>query len=503
MRTRNFLNNTLAAALLQIVQFISGMIIPRIILVSYGSEINGLVTSINQFLSYFNLIEAGLANAAIYSLYKPLAEKNYNSINSILTATKKFYYKIGFLYFLLVSTLAFTYPILVESQVLTSIEIGLLAFVLGCSGVINFALMAKYRVLLTASQKVYVISFANIAYIVLNTLFIGVLARFNVNIILLKTITLSSVLLRSLILHVYVKRVFRYVRYDGVPNYQALNKRWDALYQQILGSIQNGWPVIAATLFTSLKSVSVFSIYNMVFNGVIGILSIFKSGLASSFGDVIAKNEQKVLQKSYQEFEFSYYMIISWAYSCSLILILPFIKVYTYDITDAQYINPLLAFLFVLNGLLYNIKTPQGMLIISAGMFRETRIQVTIQGLILIVASSIFAYFFGLEGVIVGTCLSNLYRTIDMLFFVPKYITRTPVLTSFKRMLRVFFVVFVSYIPFFSIKLNPTSLQGLIGIAIIIAIYCFAVTLAINLIIEKIMMKRICSRIFYVLKRLI
>ena len=53
----------------------------------YGSEINGLISSINQLL-YFSLVEAGLSGAAIYALYKPLADNDYKAINGVITAAK-------------------------------------------------------------------------------------------------------------------------------------------------------------------------------------------------------------------------------------------------------------------------------------------------------------------------------------------------------------------------------------------------------------------------------
>ena len=74
-RTKKFIYNTFTTALYQIVVMIVGFITPKSILNAYGSETNGLVTSINQFITYFNLVEAGLAGAAVYALYKPLAEK--------------------------------------------------------------------------------------------------------------------------------------------------------------------------------------------------------------------------------------------------------------------------------------------------------------------------------------------------------------------------------------------------------------------------------------------
>ena len=41
----------------------------------------------------------------------------------------------------------------------------------------------------------------------------------------------------------------------------------------------------------------------------------------------------------------------------------------------------------------------------------------------------------GMVGIIFGSCLSNLYRTIDLLFFTPKYITHASPLKSMLRMI--------------------------------------------------------------------
>ena len=79
-RTEKFLKNSASTALLQVITMLSGFIIPRVMLDIYGSEINGLISSITQFINYFMLVEAGLSAAVVYSLYKPLAEKDYTKI---------------------------------------------------------------------------------------------------------------------------------------------------------------------------------------------------------------------------------------------------------------------------------------------------------------------------------------------------------------------------------------------------------------------------------------
>ena len=71
--------------LCQLVTFISGLIVPRLILSTFGSEANGLVSSITQFLNYIALVEGGIGSVVLTALYGPLAKKDDRKISSVLT----------------------------------------------------------------------------------------------------------------------------------------------------------------------------------------------------------------------------------------------------------------------------------------------------------------------------------------------------------------------------------------------------------------------------------
>lgn len=65
--------NIICSLLLQVVTIVSGFILPKIIISSLGSETNGLVASINQFLNYVVLLEGGVSGVITASLYQPLS----------------------------------------------------------------------------------------------------------------------------------------------------------------------------------------------------------------------------------------------------------------------------------------------------------------------------------------------------------------------------------------------------------------------------------------------
>lgn len=494
-RTNEFLKNSIATAILHIFTLIVGFILPRILIRTYGSEVNGLVTSLTQFINYFVIVEAGLASAAVYALYRPLADGNYKEINGVVSAAKKFYIQSGWIFLFLVLLLSITYPLFVKITVLNPIQVRVLVFILGVTGILDFFTFSKYRVLLTAAQKVSVISIASITNLLINLLVTVVLVRLNTDIIILKTVALVGIIARSLILMGYVKKHYPLVMFNEKPNTAALIKRWSALYLQVLGVIQQGTPVVLATVFTSLGMVSVYSIYNMIISGLNGILSIFISGLSSSFGDVIARNESGILKQSTEEFEVGYYMILTWAYGCAAALIMPFIRIYTSGITDIDYYYPILGMLFVLNGLLYNIKTPQGMLVISAGMFQETKVQTTIQGVIAIIMGLVLVKPLGLIGIMIGLCLSNLYRDIDLLFFVPKNITFRTILPTFWRIIGIFFSLAVILIPYFLIAPVIEGVGQWLLHAVVIGVYSALVILVVNFVFDRMVLKAINKRI--------
>jgi O-antigen/teichoic acid export membrane protein len=456
-RTKSFALNSLFSVLNQVIVMLSGFIIPRFMLSYYGSEINGLVSSITQFINYFTIVEAGLSGAAIFSLYKPLAEKNYEKINGIVTAAKKYYYQAGYIFTLAVIVLAVIYPFFVHTNDLKTGAMRFLIIMLGAKGFLDFFSLAKYRTLLTADQKIYVIAISSSIYTILNTVLITLFAINRLPITAVYFFSLVPLLVRTIILALYVRKNYKYIDYKATSDKTALTARWDALFQQFVGMAQNSVPPIVVTIFLTLKDVSIYSIYNMVIGGINGVLTIFTTSLSASFGNIIAQNQNEVLKKTYHEFEYIYLQLIGVVYSVAYIMILPFINLYTRGVIDTNYILPTIATLMVLNGFLYSLKTPQGMIIIAAGHYKETRWRSLFQAVILIVVSVSLAKPLGLTGVIIGSISSNLFRAIDMFFYVPKKITGLHFKYTLKNYLLLLGTVFFTYITTVNFSQNIDS----------------------------------------------
>lgn len=111
MNTKRSFYNVFFGLLSQIISIALGIVIPRLVLISLGSESNGLLSSINQALVYLNLLEAGIGTATLQALYKPVAEHDKDGINHILSATSFYYRRVGTWYFLAVVGLAIVFSV--------------------------------------------------------------------------------------------------------------------------------------------------------------------------------------------------------------------------------------------------------------------------------------------------------------------------------------------------------------------------------------------------------
>lgn len=179
-----------------------------------------------------------------------------------------------------------------------------------------------------------------------------------------------------------------------------------------------------------------------------------------------------------------------------MVMLLPFVKIYTTGITDANYILPLISFLMVLNGLLYNIKTPQGMLVISAGLYKETRIQTITQALIIVVLGVILTPIFGLAGVLIASCISNLYRDIDLIFYIPKNVTKIPVVETLRRIGILILNIVIIVVPcMLLINIKADSYFQWAIYAIGITIYAIMVVIINALLFDKEQLKSVLIRI--------
>lgn len=410
------ITNMTSYAVLQIVNMLVGLFLPRLYLAVYGSEVNGIISTANSFISYFSYLEAGIGLTLIHSLFKPLAENNAEQTNGILSYSQKQYRRISGIYFAIVVALSLLFPIISSSDALSRWEFVSLVFVIGVYGALDFFTMAKYRVLLTADRKEYVISNAFIIAQLLRFCFVWLLLQFNISVVFVKIVPILTLLVRSLILRIYIKRNYPNVYYDAPPtrNLSVTNNRWDALLLQISINTSISLPTIIISQVLGFKEANVYAVYSMIASAMISIVSALSSGVSPQMGQKLSRGES--VTESYEIYDFIVSLIISIVFSTMAFMTIPFVKLYTSVVDDVNYIYPVYAILISVWAALYSYRIPMTAVINAAGIYRGNRISNIVNLVLQIVAGIVGAIFGGIGGVLVVMILASIQRNIWFAF---------------------------------------------------------------------------------------
>ena len=431
MRSKNALKNIATSLFFEIIKIICGFIAPILIINTYGSEVNGLVSSITKFLAYITLLESGIGPVIKAALYKPIANKENKEIANILKAAEKFFRVIAVIFIIYIIVLCIIYPIIINNEFDSWFTISLI-LIISISTFAEYFFGITYKLFIQADQKKYVISNIEILTTVLNTLLIVILIKVGSSIQIVKLFSAMVFVIRPLLQNIYFKRKYNINLKEASKDYILKNK-WDGLSQHIATVVHNNTDIAVLTILSNMKEVSVYSVYLLVIDGVKRFVEALNAGIDATFGNMIVKNEN--LNEKFGIYETMYFTLITIIYICIMLLIVPFVSVYTRNADDVNYIRPTFAIIMTCAEFVFAIRLPYNSLIKAAGHFKETMKGAWIETATNIVLSVILVVKLGLVGVAIGTLVAMMTRTIDFIRYTSKSIIKRNITQSIKKII--------------------------------------------------------------------
>lgn len=410
----------ISGLILQIFTLISGFILPKIILTCFGSEVNGLVSSLNQFLSYITLVEGGITGVIVANLYKPIVEQDNNKISSVLVTADRFYKKIGALFIAYSVILSIIYPLHFKTE-FTFSYVCSLTLILSLTLLIQYMYSLTLRTLLNADKKGYVVNFTQTLIVIFNVLFALISVFIYPSIHVLKLISGSLFLLQPLIFNRYVKKNYK-IDWKVEPDNSLIKSRWNGFAINLAAFIHNSTDVTVLTFLANLKTVSIYSVYSLVSSGIKQMINACLSGIAHTVGQAYAKKNWKELNQKLDIYEYIVLILVFFLFTVTALLITPFVQLYTKDIVDTDYNQPLFGFLLVLAEALYLIKLPHLNLAYSANKFKEITVPAYIEAMLNIMISVALVKWIGLIGVTIGTIVGMTYRMVFHVYYTSKIV---------------------------------------------------------------------------------
>lgn len=425
--------NTFSSLLLQVVTIANGFIIPRLILSTFGSETNGLISSLSQFLNYISLLEGGVNGVIMASLYRPIAKGDNAKLSSIVYTSQRFFRHISYIFIAYAVGLAFLYPALSNSN----FDYGFiftLTLILSVKLFSQYCFSLSYQNLLNAGKRGYVISLSKILLIVLDIISVVLITRFCPNIHLLQLISALIYLIQPIIFTFAVKKFFN-LNKDTKLNNELIKSRWDGLSINIAYFIHSNTDVTLLTIFSDLRTISVYSVYYLAGNGIGKIINAVMTAISPSIGNLYALGDKEELNRKFDLYEYIGFTSTFLLFGVGMILIAPFVMIYTTNITDANYFQPLFGILALLGEALYAIRSPYVNLAYSAGKFKDITKHAYIEAVINIILSVILVQKIGLLGVTIGTVAAMAYRTAFQIWYLKNHLINRPISKFIKRFL--------------------------------------------------------------------
>lgn len=416
MRSKKALYNISTQLVCDVVTIINTLIIPRLILSTFGSEYNGIISSITQFLEYISLLTLGVSGSTRVAIYR--AKGDIEKISRVLKATEKFMRRVAFVFVFYLLALAFVYPLVVHSEI-ANLEISLLVLVIGLGVFFEYFFGVTYAAFISATQSKYINNIILIILRIVSTIVLMIMINAGGNIIFVKLVGAIFLALGPIILNIVVNKKFNIIK-KIEPDESALSQRKDVMAHSIANSVHQYTDVFLLSIFSTAKMVSVYSVYYLILNAIKKIELLFTNGLEGAFGEIWAKGEKEKFQKNFNVFEYLIYSLVSVVFTCCYLLIIPFIKLYTAEVTDINYVIPVFAYLSVLAYAVYCLRTPYVVCVQSAGKYKETKVGAFIEAGINLLVSLVLVFPLGITGVTIGTLVANIFRTIQYEIFASK-----------------------------------------------------------------------------------
>lgn len=261
------------------------------------------------------------------NLYKPLVDKDEKKLSSVLVTADSFFKKIGLLFVVYTLILATVYPIIFKTRFSYG-YIFLLTMILSVNLLIQYMFSLTLKTILNADKKGYIVNFTQTIIVICNIILAIISVIIYPSIHVLKLISGMLFILQPVVFGKYVKSHY-HIDWRAPRDNSLIKERWNGFAINLAAFIHNSTDITILTIFTSLKIVSIYSVYNLVSSGIKQLINACLTGIAHTVGQAYAKRNFDELNQKMDIYEYIVFVLVYFFFTVSALLITPFVQMYT------------------------------------------------------------------------------------------------------------------------------------------------------------------------------
>lgn len=418
-RIKNSVKNSLIGLIGQIIGLILNFVSRTIFINILGMDYLGISGLFTNVLSVLSLAELGFNSAITYSMYKPLADKNEDTITALMSLYKKTYNIIGVIVAVIgVMIIPFLDIIAKGANNVENIILIYILFLL--NSVISYFFSYKAAII-TADQKNYIVIINQYIFQIIRIIIQTITLILTHSYILYLIIQVSSIFIENLFISKKSDKLYPYLKKNktkilDIKIKSKIIKNVKAMICHKIGSVAViGTDNILISAFIGVYWVGIYSNYLLIITAIKNIVNQIFTAITASIGNLNAIETREKQQEVFNNVLFMNFIVYG---NCSIILMIlinPFIKIW---IGNEFVMNYYIVFVIIVNFYITGMRKTTLTFKDAYGLFWNDRFKPLFEAVINLIVSIIMLKIFGIIGVFIGTLAS----TILTGFWIEPYI---------------------------------------------------------------------------------
>ncbi|WP_390494571.1 lipopolysaccharide biosynthesis protein [Fusobacterium ulcerans] len=367
-----------------------------------GIEKLGLMKLFTQIMAYLNLVDMGIASASTYALYEPLYKKNIERISIIINTITSLYNKIFFFILIIGLLINPAIPFFIKDTTFSK-EIYLYWSLYVINTAITY-LFVKYSILFTANQEfLYVRMIQGMSKIFYQILQIIVIIRIHSFFLFIFLLILDNIT-QYIFYKYHYKKYYSHIIKTHEKDKSISKNLKNLFWHKIGGLVVFNTDLILISKFISLEIVGIYASYQMIEQMILTILGIILNVLRPMIGKYIAIHTKEEIYNYWKKLNMLFLLISIVLSFSTYYLINGFVGLWlgkNYILSDVT---------VLLIGINLFIRCFRGITDVfkdGSGFFDDIYLPIA-EAIINFISSLILVFYLGLNGVIIGTILSNI-----------------------------------------------------------------------------------------------
>lgn len=408
-----------------------------------GDEVNGLYSLYVSIIGFLSIANLGIGSVITFSMYRPIVEKDDDTISALYFLYRKFYIIVMFIILIIGSILIPFIPSFAKDNS-GNVNVYLTYFIFLVSVCITY-LYAHKTSLINAYKDNYITTFISSSSLIIEGLVQIIVLVYTKNFVYFLLVrVLSSSINGFLTSLVFRKKYSKKINgnkdvSDEIKNELLVNSK-ASIISEVGANLTSTFDGIIISAIVGVIALGLYSNYIVIVSGVTSILGLLFSEITSIIG-------QKYVNDDKERFQANFNKIYVFNFIVGLIMYTGFIAIGSNLVSiifgDSKVESNSLVLLIGVNYFTQFQRRTVGLFSSSSGRFVENRYRPLIEGVLNIIISVILVINFGVIGVMIGTVVSRLLITYTM---EPKILFNNTFEKSSKKFIIIHFSTVVVFI---------------------------------------------------------